>query len=134
MTPIAQVTTSYSLSDIVGGFQITLFLFSIVYSITLCALAIKCSSLKTLVTPPILTFSIGTWVIGTLFFRSGSQKYGMSMENAAMDPSVYLMDVGVFQASVGITLLLLSITGGLVLVSFLIICWRTRRHKAWVQP
>jgi len=125
--PIAQVTTSYSLSDIIGGFQITLLLFSLVYSLALCVLAIKRASLKTLVTPPILALSINAWIIGTLFFRSGSQKYWMSIENAAMDPSVYLMDTGVFHSSVGASLLLLSVTGGLVSLSFLIICWRTRR-------
>ena len=124
--PIAQVTTSYSLSDVIGGFQIILLLFSLMYSLVLCVLAIKRASLKTLVTPPILALSISAWIIGTLFFQSGSQKYWISMQNGAVDHSFHLMEAGVFYSSVGASLLLLSVTGGLVFLSFLSICWRTR--------
>jgi hypothetical protein len=134
MTLLAQTSFSYSLSDILGGARIALLLLATVYSMIVCGLAIKRVSFRTLVTAPILAFSISAWVIGTLLFQTGTRNFSMGMSNGAMDPSAYLMDAGSFLAVIGASLLMLALTGGLVFLSFLLICCRTNRNTKANKP
>ena len=59
--------------------------------------------------------------LGRIFLISGSQYYSMGMNNAAMDPSVYGMQLGHLHASVGASLLTIFLGGGLGLITYFLI-------------
>jgi uncharacterized membrane protein HdeD (DUF308 family) len=121
------ISSSYSLSDILGGFQVILLALAVLYSLVLSVIAIKRVNYKLLIFPPILSASITLWIIGRLFFDRGMFEYLLGMEDTSMDPSSSMMDSGVMHASIGASLLVLSVVGVMVFLSFLIINLRTNK-------
>ena len=100
---------------------------AVLYSLVLSVIAIKRVNYKLLIFPPILSASITLWIIGRLFFDRGMFEYLLGMEDTSMDSSSSMMDSGVMHASIGASLLVLSVVGVMVFLSFLIINLRTNK-------
>ena len=128
------ISSSYSLSDILGGFQMILLAAAVIYSLVLCVIAIKRVNYKLLIFPPILSASITLWIIGRLFFDRGMFEYVLGMEDTSMDPSSSMMDSGVMHASIGASFLTLSVVGVMVFLSLLIINLRVNKANKSAHP
>ena len=128
------ISSSYSLYDLLGGFQMILLAAAVIYSLVLCVIAIKRVNYKLLIFPPILSASITLWIIGRLFFDRGMFEYVLGMEDTSMDPSSSMMDSGVMYASIGASFLTLSVVGVMVFLSLLIINLRVNKANKSAHP
>jgi len=118
---LAQTTTSFALSDLLGGFQMITLFTSILLSLILCIIAAARCDYRILVMPPILALSISLFMLGIMYFNVGVSTFSLGMDEINIDPSSELMDTGAMQASIGVNLLSLAVTGGMVFISYLVI-------------
>ena len=121
------VTTSFALSDILGGIQMIALCISMLFSLLFCITAVIRCNYRFLVTPPILAFSMSFLMLGLTFLNSGVSTYSLGMDDISMDPSTELMDIGALQASIGANLLSLAVTGGMLFMGYLVI--QIRKNK-----
>lgn len=121
---ISQAST-YSLVDILGGPQALLLGGSLVIVLIVCGVGLVRRSVRLIGTSFAFLSLVCLGNLGRVYFSSGSQYYRISMENNAMDPSLYAMKLSYLHASVGASLLAICLGGVIALVSFFAVKPRT---------
>ena len=121
----AQIET-YSLTEILGDFQFVTLAVSVL--IVLIAGVFGVIRGRFRITGMALIFSllVCLWNVGRLFLYRGFMNWEIGMENIGTDPSVAASNLGHFQSSVGANLMMLSFTGALASLFYLLTLLRTK--------
>ncbi len=123
----AQTSTSFTLIDLLGRFQMMGLFTSVLLSLVFCVIAVVRCNYRILVMPPVLALSISLFMLGMMYLDAGVSSYSLGLDYASVDPLSKLLDAGVMQASIGANLLSLAVSGGMLFLSCLFILIHKRK-------
>jgi len=125
---LAEITHSFTVSEVVGVESIFIILFCLFYSLGFSTCAIIKSNYRLLITPPIISVSSALWITGGAVYSYGLDLYRLGFDLIDIDPSFEMVNVGSLFTTIGISCLLLCVTSSIFCFSYLVIQFRRRKQ------